>query len=76
MTDSIGTTTRVCEHCEEYDRSMEQIIGAQMLASIHGMDYTGEVFIFCPFCGNKLTVSVMVPETDNCDCGSGCSCEK
>lgn len=71
MSDTIGTTTRVCENCEEYDKSMEQIIGAQMLASVHGMDYTGERFAFCPFCGTKLSEASLIPDTDACCC-KGC----
>lgn len=43
-----------CTYCKEYNRSMSQIISAQVLANLHGQKYTGKIFKFCPFCGNLL----------------------
>lgn len=40
--------------CEKYKHSMPQIDGAQGLAYVHGVVYTGSVFEYCPFCGDKL----------------------
>ncbi|MFH1759812.1 MAG: hypothetical protein ABIA63_01800 [bacterium] len=47
----------ICEKdlkCSGWETSMEQIIGAQMLANNHGMKYTGKAFIFCPWCGKRI----------------------
>lgn len=40
--------------CEEYLKSMPQIDGAQVLANVHGISYTGSSIKFCPWCGDKL----------------------
>ena len=40
--------------CIDWVNSLEQIIGAQTLAWTHGMEYTGTVVKYCPWCGKKL----------------------
>lgn len=40
--------------CEDYEGSMAQIIRAQLLEHVHGGQYTGKVFIYCPWCGKLL----------------------
>jgi len=43
----------ICD-CQEWKLSMPQIDGAQTLARIHGMEYTGSTFKVCPWCGMSL----------------------
>lgn len=43
----------ICQ-CEDWEESMPQINGAQTLADIHGIKYTGAIFKFCPWCGEEL----------------------
>lgn len=39
--------------CEGWKASMPQIESAQILANARGVEYTGLVFNFCPWCGEK-----------------------
>ena len=48
-----------CIHCKEYEPAMAQIIGAQMLAHLHGEKYVARPFQFCPWCGNELIKVVL-----------------
>ena len=48
--------TEVKCFCKAWEKSMPQIIGAQQLADIHGMSYTGDKFVFCPWCTRLLEV--------------------
>ena len=43
--------------CENYVESMPQIESAQILAYTHGIKYTGDIFVYCPWCGVKLIIS-------------------
>jgi hypothetical protein len=40
--------------CKDWKESLPQINGAITLADLHGMKYTGKVFVFCPWCRKKL----------------------
>ncbi len=40
--------------CKDWKESNNQIIDAQLIADNHGFKYTGKVFKYCPWCGNKL----------------------
>ena len=42
------------EKCMDWEKGMEQIIGAQMLAANHGIEYTGKCFRHCPWCGERI----------------------
>ena len=44
---------KVCE-CDKWKRSMEQIDNYFMLGWTHGMRYTGDEFIYCPWCAKEL----------------------
>jgi len=48
--------------CKEWKESINQIIGAQHLASLHGIDYTGKEMTHCPWCGKKLSGSTRLDE--------------
>lgn len=37
--------------CPGWIQGAAQLIQAQMLASMHGQDYTAETFKYCPWCG-------------------------
>lgn len=39
--------------CEGWKTSMPQIESAQILANARGIEYTGLVFNFCPWCGKE-----------------------
>ena len=41
--------------CDDWADGMEQIVGAQLLASNHGIKYTAQMFRFCPWCGKELS---------------------
>lgn len=51
----------VCDRinrCVGWEKSMPQIIDAQRLLFItKGIDYTGDKFKVCPWCGKKITWS-------------------
>ena len=40
--------------CEGWQKSMNLIEAAQLLAHIHGHKYDGDKFTFCPWCGKKI----------------------
>jgi len=40
--------------CEDWAKGMKQITGAQLHAYVHGIEYTAEPFMFCPWCQRKL----------------------
>ena len=40
--------------CADWELSMRQITGAQGLAYVHGINYTGKPFSYCPWCGKEL----------------------
>lgn len=44
--------------CERWTESMPQIIGAQQIATLHGVEYTGAKFNFCPWCGRHIAQPV------------------
>lgn len=46
--------------CEGWQKSSHQIDSAQLLAGVHGQRYTGDQFIFCPWCGSKLK-TIQIP---------------
>jgi hypothetical protein len=46
-----------CLKCRDYEEYIKDIIGAQMLAWNHGMEYKGEPFKFCPWCGGALELT-------------------
>jgi hypothetical protein len=48
------TTELFCCTCDEWKKSNNQIIDAQLIANNHGFKYIGKVFKYCPWCGNKL----------------------
>jgi hypothetical protein len=43
--------------CELWDVGIKQITQAQSLGWTHGYKYTGGAFVYCPWCGKKLTES-------------------
>ena len=53
-------------NCDDWKNSIPQIDGAQILACNHGMFYSGAIFNFCPWCGQKLEHDQgnIVPEVD------------
>lgn len=44
---------RYCD-CEKWENSWPEIESAQTLAWSHGTNYTGDIFEFCPWCGEEL----------------------
>ncbi len=46
-------------NCIDWDESMPQIEGAQLMYALHsyGGEYTGKQFIYCPWCGKKREVN-------------------
>jgi hypothetical protein len=47
------STAMICD-CPDYTVSNPQIEAAQIMAWTHGMEYTGAVMRFCPWCGRPL----------------------
>ena len=43
----------ICD-CKDWQESEPQIESAQILSSLHGGEYTGAYFKFCPWCGKIL----------------------
>ena len=39
--------------CDEWDKGVESLNGAISLAWAHGIEYTGSMFKYCPWCGKK-----------------------
>ena len=52
MTDATQQLTCPCPGWQE---GMPQITGAQQFVHVHGGEYTGMPFNFCPWCGMELT---------------------
>lgn len=52
--------------CDDWKRGMVQIVGAQQLVHIHGGEYTGRRFRYCPWCGSKLSdpVAEALPQSE------------
>lgn len=40
--------------CDGWKKSNKQIESAQILAYTHGMKYTGDTMVYCPWCGKLL----------------------
>lgn len=47
--------------CREWKQSWPQIHCAQVLASIHGDEYTGTIFKYCPWCGKEMILNETRP---------------
>ena len=41
-------------NCTEWRNSFPQIINAQKIVALHGGEYTGTRFKFCPWCGSYI----------------------
>jgi len=42
--------------CKDWNLWAEEIFAAQVFMSVHGFDYKGKVFKYCPWCKKKLKV--------------------
>ncbi len=62
MNDKPLTPEVQCD-CDGFTKSMDQIIGAQELAWIHGWRYTGDIFSFCPWCGKEFRKIPVIEES-------------
>jgi len=56
----MARTEKYC-HCEGWQKSQHQIHSAQLFAGVHGQQYTGDQFKFCPWCGSTLKVMEIPP---------------
>jgi len=45
--------TTTC-NCIKWKENMEKIKGIFIYSHFHGVDYEGEEFSYCPWCGNML----------------------
>jgi hypothetical protein len=45
--------------CKGWVKSMGQLIHAQDLARNHGVEYTGDTFRFCPWCGKNFAKTAL-----------------
>ena len=52
----MGSKEMICRNCVDWEEGMSQISGAQVLAYMHGIEYTFKTFRFCPWCGTELIV--------------------
>jgi ribosomal protein S27AE len=52
--EEVNVSMNVSCSCVDWKESMSQIIRAQNFEYIYGVVYTGAVFRFCPWCGEKL----------------------
>jgi hypothetical protein len=43
-------------NCDKWDKNIKSIDVCCEMSTIHGFDYKGEQFIYCPWCGQKLTI--------------------
>lgn len=53
--------------CEGWTKGIEQIDAAISMQYIHGFEYTGGAFVYCPWCGglmNPCNVCALVDERD------------
>jgi len=48
-------------HCDKWSASFKQIISAQVFAANHRIEYTGNMFGYCPWCGEKLVINDEYP---------------
>ena len=52
--------------CRDWSENMDKIINLQVLEAIRTTrGYDGKVFVFCPWCGKRLTVAVIKREEEN-----------
>lgn len=49
--------------CKEWNEGMPQILSEWSLAFLHGMKYTGPIWGYCPWCGQKLRAGICDDET-------------
>lgn len=54
--------SEVCCACKRWERSFERIKAAQIIAHLHGYQYNGDTFIYCPWCGEALKDKVDAKE--------------
>jgi hypothetical protein len=40
--------------CSDWKPNIDLVNGSCNLAFIHGLEFTGKVFEYCPWCGKKL----------------------
>lgn len=45
--------SKICS-CDKWKANMPILNGMTVLGSLHGMPYSGEIFEYCPWCGEKL----------------------
>lgn len=48
--------SREC-HCKEWEYNIPKLNSGITIAKIHGMDVTGDIFNYCPWCGNALATN-------------------
>ena len=41
-------------NCKAWKENIPKIQGASVMMWNHGMEYTGDIFQYCPWCGKKL----------------------
>ena len=50
--------------CEDWKESQPQIQSAQILADVHGQEYYGKPYRFCPWCGLTLHAGDALPRPE------------
>lgn len=51
--------------CEDWEQNINKVDSIFLVSHIHGVDYDGEYFKCCPWCGNKLLEQPKVEITIN-----------
>ena len=41
--------------CEGYKKNINSQVSIEVISQIHGLPYAGEKWVFCPWCGSRLT---------------------
>ena len=39
--------------CKQWGENLDKLTGFIVLGNAHGMEYDGEQFLYCPWCGKK-----------------------
>ena len=44
-------------NCGAWNKNIPRINGVLLFSQIHGVEYGGETFNFCPYCGEELKIT-------------------
>ena len=60
--------------CEKWKESYPKVEAITMYAHVHGMNYEGDEFQFCPWCGSEGVITTHEARPETCPACKGKTC--